>query len=75
VDTRAAVAAPHKILVAVYHMLSQEVSYNELGDNYLDDRLNKHLTRNLVHRLERLGYQVTLQQKAASGVQPTPAAR
>ena len=34
-------------------------------DLYLD-KLNKHsLTRSLVHRLERLGYTVTLQQKAA----------
>lgn len=57
---RAAVAIAHKILVSVYHMLSQNVSYNELGDLYLD-RLNKHhLTRNLVHRLQRLGYVVTL---------------
>jgi transposase len=57
---RAAVAIAHKILVAIYHMLSQEVSYNDLGDLYLD-KLNKtHLTRNLVHRLERLGYSVTL---------------
>ncbi len=62
---RAAVAVAHKILVAIYHMLSQEVSYNDLGDLYLD-KLNKHhLTRNLIHRLERLGYRVTLQQKAA----------
>ena len=64
---RAAVAIAHKILVAIYHMLSQQVSYNDLGDLYLD-KLNKHhLTRNLVHRLERLGYAVTLtlQQKAA----------
>ena len=39
--------------------------YNELGDLYLD-KLNKHrLTRNLVHRLARLGYTVTLEQKAA----------
>jgi hypothetical protein len=29
----------HKILVAIYHMLSQQVSYNDLGDLYLD-RLN-----------------------------------
>jgi len=30
------------------------------------DKLNKHhLTRNLVHRLERLGYIVTLDHKAA----------
>ena len=64
---RAAVATAHKILVSVYHMLSQQVSYNDLGDLYLD-KLNKHhLTRNLVHRLERLGYTVTLtlEQKAA----------
>jgi len=62
---RAAVAVAHKILVAIYHMLSHRVCYNELGDLYLD-KLNKHhLTRNLVHRLERLGYTVTLEQKAA----------
>src|SRR5215471_12030575 len=62
---RAAVAIAHKILVSTYHMLSQNVSYNDLGDLYLD-RLNAHpLTRNLVHRLERLGFEVTLQLKAA----------
>ena len=62
---RAAVAVAHKILVAIYHMFSHQVCYNELGDLYRD-KLNKHhLTRNLVHRLERLGYTVTLEQKAA----------
>jgi transposase len=60
---RAAVAVAHKILVAIYHMFSQRVCYNELGDLYLD-KLNKHhLTRNLLHRLERLGYTVMLEQK------------
>ena len=29
---RAVVAIAHKILVAMYHMLSQQVSYNDLGD-------------------------------------------
>lgn len=64
---RAAVAIAHKILVAVYHMLSEQVSYNDLGDLYLDKLNKSHLTRNLVHRLERLGYSVTLtpQQEAA----------
>jgi transposase len=62
---RAVVAVGHKILVSIYHMLSQQVSYNDLGDLYLD-KLNKHhLTRNLVHRLERLGFAVTLELKAA----------
>ena len=64
---RAAVAIGHKILVSIYHMVSQNVSYNDLGDLYLDKLNKNHLTRNLVHRLERLGYSVTLapQQKAA----------
>jgi len=62
---RAALAIAHKILVAVHHMLLQNVSYKDLGDLYLD-KLNKHhLTRNLVHRLERLGFEVTLHLKAA----------
>src|SRR5437588_1872228 len=62
---RAAVAVAHKILVAIYYMLSHRVCYNELGDAYLDKRNKHQLTRNLIHRLERLGYSVTLQQKAA----------
>jgi hypothetical protein len=33
---RAAVAVAHKILVAIYHMFSHQVCYNELGDAYLD---------------------------------------
>jgi hypothetical protein len=57
---RAAVAIAHKILLAIYNMFSPQVSYNDLGDLYRD-KLNQHpLTRNLVHRLERLGYTVTL---------------
>jgi transposase len=62
---RAAVAVGHKILVAIYHMLSHHVCYNELGEAYLDNLNKHHVTRNLVNRLERLGYVVTLQQKAA----------
>jgi transposase len=64
---RAAVAIAHKILLSIYHMLSQNVSYNDLGDLYLDHLNKHHLTRNLVHRLQRLGYYVTLtpQQEAA----------
>src|SRR5215469_7119850 len=63
---RAAAAITHKILVAIYHMLSHQVRYHELGDFYLD-KLNKHqLTRNLVHRLEPLGYIVTREQNAAA---------
>ena len=63
---RAIVAVAHKILVATYHMLSHQVCYSELGDLYLD-KLNRHtLTRNLVHRLERLGYSVTAEGRVKS---------
>jgi hypothetical protein len=58
-------AIAHKILVAAYHMLSQQVSYNDLGDAYLDKLSKTQLTRNLLRRLDRLGYQVTVQPKAA----------
>ena len=47
------VAIAHKILVSIHHMLCQQVFCNDSGDLYLD-------TRNLIHRLERLGYAVTL---------------
>jgi hypothetical protein len=49
-------------------MFSHNASYNDLGGLYLD-KLNTHqVTRNLVRRLERLGYVVTItaQQSTAS---------
>jgi transposase len=61
---RAAMAVAHKILVAAYHMLADQVSYNDLGDAYLDQLSKRSLTRNLVRRLERLGYSVKLQEAA-----------
>jgi transposase len=42
---RAAVAVAHKILVAIYHMLSNQVAYNELGDVYLDTLKALKITR------------------------------
>jgi transposase len=61
---RAVVTVGHKILVAAFHMLSEQVNYNDLGDLYLDKLNQQHLTRNLVHRLERLGYRVSLEKVA-----------
>lgn len=63
---RAAVMVAHKILVASYYMLSRQVNYNELGDLYLDKLNHQHLKKNLVRRLERLGYTVTLEEKNAA---------
>ena len=62
---RAAVAIAHKILVSAYHMLSTGKSYQELGEAYLDKRGETRTANNLVRRLERLGFSVQLERKAA----------
>jgi transposase len=62
---RAAVAVAHKILVAIYHILSHRVYLQRIRGSLPRQTYKHHLTRNLVHRLERLGYTVTLEQKAA----------
>lgn len=62
---RAAIAVGRTILVAAYHILKDEVVYADLGGDYFD-RLNAEKTsRQLVKRLERMGYQVELKQLAA----------
>lgn len=62
---RAAMAIAHKILIAAYHILRDRTDYKDLGANYLDALAHQHTTRNLVRRLERLGYQVEIKPKAA----------
>jgi transposase len=57
---RAAVAVAHKILVAVYHMLRDNLAYRDLGAAYLDRLSAASVKRTLVKRLERLGYSVHL---------------
>ena len=61
---RAALAIAHKIVVAAYHMLARGVVYRDLGDAYLDQIGERHTVANLKRRLERLGYQVTLEPRA-----------
>ena len=69
---RAAVAIAHKILTAVHVMLSTGAEYRDLGEAYLDTVDTRRVTRNLVRRLERLGYDVAISPHPAqaSPVQP-----
>jgi len=62
---RAAMAIGHKILIAAYYMLSTRAPYKDLGASYLDGFEKRRTTRNLVRRLEQLGFEVTLGPKAA----------
>jgi transposase len=60
---RAVVAVAHKLLIAIYHVLTSDTSYQELGADYLERLEPERLKHNLVRRLERLGYQVSLEPK------------
>ncbi len=60
---RAAVAVGHSILVIVYHLLTRQEPYRDLGPLYFDERDRQQVERRLVRRLEALGYHVALQPK------------
>ncbi len=57
---RAMMAVAHSLLVSIYYMLRDQVSYQELGPDYFDQLQAQHLERHYVRRLEALGFQVTL---------------
>ncbi len=61
---RAAVATAHTILVAVYHILSRDRVFEDLGVNYSDERRSHRTTRRLVRRLESPGYRVSIESAA-----------
>ncbi len=46
-------------------MIQRNVGYTELGDAFLDRNSQQRVTKGLVRRLERMGYDVALTQKAA----------
>lgn len=58
---RAAVAVAHSILVIVYHIIRRGTVYTDLGANYFDERKADTIQHQLVKRLERLGFTVSLQ--------------
>jgi transposase len=68
---KAAVAVGHTILVIAYHIITRQQPYQELGPNYFDQRNQQRVERQLVRRLERLGYLVDLKPCP----EPTEAAR
>jgi transposase len=58
---KAAVAVGHSILVIAYHLLKHpDTTYQDLGGRYFNQRDQETLRRRLVHRLEGLGFQVSL---------------
>lgn len=60
---KAIVALEHKLLVIIYHVLLTKKPYSDLGADYFDQREKTRLERHHIHRLEQLGYTVTLTPK------------
>jgi transposase len=58
---KALMAVAHAILVMIYHMLDRRVPYQELGNNYFDEHERQAVEKRLIRRLEKLGYEVSLQ--------------
>ncbi|MBI4670889.1 MAG: IS110 family transposase [Chloroflexi bacterium] len=62
---KAIVAVAHALLVIVYHMIVRNEPYKELGGDYFDRQDPETTAKRLVKRLEKLGYQVTVQAQPA----------
>ena len=55
------VAVGHTILVIAYHLLRRGTTYDDLSNRYFDERVRRAVEHRLVHRLQGLGYKVTLE--------------
>jgi transposase len=58
---RAIAAVAHSILVTIYYMLRNNVTYRELGGDYFDSRDRLAIVRRAARRIEGLGYKVALE--------------
>jgi len=58
---KATIAVGHTLLVVIYHILSDDKDYEELGGNYFDEWDRQAVQKRLVRRLEKLGYEVKLE--------------
>ncbi|GHO71826.1 IS110 family transposase [Ktedonobacter sp. SOSP1-52] len=58
---KATIAIGHTLLVIIYHILSEDEDYEELGGNDFDEWDRQAVQKRLVRRLEKLGYEVKLE--------------
>ena len=59
-DRRALIAVAHSIVVIIYHILSRQEPYNELGADYFERRKPEAVVTRLTRQIEKLGYSVTV---------------
>jgi transposase len=61
---KAIVAVAHKLLKIAYTLLQKREHYRDLGPTYADERRKDWLLNRLQHRIEQLGYKVSLEPTA-----------
>jgi transposase len=67
---RAAVAVGRTILQMTFYMISRNQAYQELGSNYLDALDKERTAKRLIRRLEALGFDLIVTERASG--QSTP---
>jgi len=63
---RATVAVAHSILTATFYVLRDGVPYNDLGDDFLDERKRETIRRQALRRLEALDFDVQITDRRAA---------
>ena len=58
-------AVAHRILTAAYYMLREHVPYREPGAPPRDEQHKARLLNRMLHRIEQLGYTVSLEPAGA----------
>lgn len=61
---KAAIAVAHRILILAYYIIRDGASYREPGGDLYDRRNRERTAKRLTKRLERIGFEVTLQVRA-----------
>ena len=56
---KALIAVGHKILIAAYYILKDQVEYKELGSEFLNNKKKHKQILHHLKRLEELGYVIT----------------
>ncbi|HVA09075.1 MAG TPA: IS110 family transposase [Acidimicrobiales bacterium] len=59
-------AVEHSILVAAFHILADDVPYQDLGADWFQRRRPEAHARRLAHQIEALGYRVTIEADQAA---------
>ena len=57
-------AVAHAMLVAAYHLLARQTTYQDPGADYYDRRHVERVRHRAIQTLERQGYRVTLEPAA-----------